>query len=166
MQMRIQIDIEVLKSVHAVTEEEARQIINQTKRVRINQDTLIEPASPKDGFKWKRMDNQSITVEAPPNLGDGLLVIDLINEHGGATTLVYDLKAKKFRQPVPDPEPAASPPTNPQADTQRDLELVLQIGNKLAVNAFLARHPKGFYADLARAQLEKIEAEEAAAKKP
>jgi hypothetical protein len=165
MQMQIQIDIKVLKSIHAVTEEEARQIINQTKRVRINQETLIEPASPKDGFEWKRMDDQSITVEAPPNLGDGLLVIDLINEYGGVTTLVYDLKAKKFRRPVPDPEPAASPPTNPQADTQRDLELTLLIGNKTALNVFLARHPKGFYADLAKAQLEKIETEEAEAKK-
>jgi hypothetical protein len=159
--MQIQIDIEVLKSIHAVTEERARQIINQTERVRINENTLLELASPKDGFEWERMANQSITVEAPPNLGDGLLVIDLINEYGGVTTLVYDLKAKKFRRPVPDPEPADSPPTNPQAE----LELALKIGNKTALNAFLKRHPEGFYADLARAQLEKIEAEETVAKK-
>jgi uncharacterized caspase-like protein len=62
---------------------------------------------------------------------------------------------------VPAPKPAASPPTNPQADARRDYELALQIGNKPAFNAFLAQHPEGFYASLARLQLEKIVAEEA-----
>lgn len=87
--MQIPINIEVLKSVLAKTEDEARQIIDQTKRVRINEGTLVDAKKPE---------NQRIIVEAPANPGDGLLIIDLINEHGAITTLVYDLKAKKFRQ--------------------------------------------------------------------
>ncbi len=66
---------------------------------------------------------------------------------------------------VPAPTPAASPSpapaTNPQADIRRDYELALQIGNKPAFNAFLAQHPDGFYASLAKLQLEKIAAEDA-----
>src|SRR6478736_4196764 len=65
---------------------------------------------------------------------------------------------------VPAPATAARPPAapvaNPQADVRRDYELALQIGNKSALNAFLAQYPDGFYANLARLQLEKISAEE------
>ena len=56
--------------------------------------------------------------------------------------------------------PAAAAP-NPQAEARADYELALQIGNKDAFNAFLAQHPDGFYANLARIQLAKIAAEEA-----
>jgi uncharacterized caspase-like protein len=56
------------------------------------------------------------------------------------------------------PPPAAS---SPQAEVRRDYELALQIGNKSALNAFLAQYPDGFYASLAKLQLEKIAAEEA-----
>jgi uncharacterized caspase-like protein len=60
------------------------------------------------------------------------------------------------------PAPAAAPvAANPQADARRDYELALQIGNKSAFNAFLAQYPDGFYASLARLQLEKFAAEEA-----
>jgi uncharacterized caspase-like protein len=55
--------------------------------------------------------------------------------------------------------PAAAAP-NPQAEARADYELALQIGNKDAFNAFLAQHPDGFYANLARIQLAKIAAEE------
>src|SRR6476661_5480881 len=65
---------------------------------------------------------------------------------------------------VPAPATAAPPPAapvvNPQADIRRDYELALQIGNKSALNAFLAQYPDGFYANLARLQLEKVSAEE------
>jgi uncharacterized caspase-like protein len=61
--------------------------------------------------------------------------------------------------------PAASAPSapalNPQAEARRDYELALQIGNKEAMNIFLAQHPDGFYASLARLQLDKIAAEQA-----
>jgi uncharacterized caspase-like protein len=65
---------------------------------------------------------------------------------------------------VPAPAKAAAPlapALSPQADIRRDYELALQIGNKSALNAFLAQYPDGFYASLAKLQLEKIAAEEA-----
>jgi Caspase domain len=62
---------------------------------------------------------------------------------------------------VPGPTVAApAPPSNPRADMRHDYELALQIGNKSALNAFLAQYPDGFYASLAKLQLEKIAAEE------
>lgn len=67
---------------------------------------------------------------------------------------------------VPAPAPAAAaapaaPTLSAQAEARRDYELALQVGNKSALNAFLAQYPDGFYASLARLQLEKIAAEEA-----
>src|ERR1700759_3215469 len=63
------------------------------------------------------------------------------------------------------PAPAVAAPAastaNPQADQRRDYELALQVGNKSAFSAFLAQHPDGFYASLARLQLEKVAAEDA-----
>jgi uncharacterized caspase-like protein len=61
--------------------------------------------------------------------------------------------------PVVAPPPAASA-ANGQGDVRRDYELALQVGNKAALNAFLAQHPDGFYANLARLQLEKFAADE------
>ena len=55
---------------------------------------------------------------------------------------------------------APTPATNPQADMRRDYELALQVGNKPAWEAFLAQHPDGFYANLAKLQLDKIQAEQ------
>ncbi|MGB8400779.1 caspase family protein [Bradyrhizobium sp.] len=57
--------------------------------------------------------------------------------------------------------PVPAPAPNPQAEARRDYELALQLGNRSALNAFLAQYPDGFYANLARLQLEKIAAEEA-----
>jgi Caspase domain len=55
-----------------------------------------------------------------------------------------------------------TPPTvNPQSEIRRDFELALQVGNQSAMNAFLAQYPEGFYASLAKLQLDKIAAEEA-----
>jgi hypothetical protein len=103
----IEIDIEALKSV-AMTEKDAQQTIEQTKRVRINvvDEITLKDVTPK---------NQRITVPAPTNLGEGLLVvIDLFNKHGRKIiTLAYDVRTnaqglylelrnaasqKKFRQ--------------------------------------------------------------------
>jgi uncharacterized caspase-like protein len=63
---------------------------------------------------------------------------------------------------VPAPAKAAPPAAAPsaQAEARRDYELALQLGNKNALNAFLQQYPDGFYADLARLQLDKIGAEE------
>ena len=54
-----------------------------------------------------------------------------------------------------------APAPNPQADIRRDYELALQVGNKAAWDAFLVQHPDGFYASLAKLQVEKIGAEQA-----
>jgi uncharacterized caspase-like protein len=56
--------------------------------------------------------------------------------------------------------PASEPVPSPQADMRRDYELALQVGNRAAFSAFLAQYPDGFYASLAKLQLEKIAAEE------
>jgi uncharacterized caspase-like protein len=61
---------------------------------------------------------------------------------------------------VPAAAPAAPAPS-PQAEVRRDYELALQVGNKSAIKAFLAQYPEGFYANLAKLQLEKISTEEA-----
>jgi hypothetical protein len=63
--------------------------------------------------------------------------------------------------PVPSASgpPAAVP--NPQAEARQDYELALQVGNKAAMNVFLAQHADGFYASLAKLQLEKFAAEDA-----
>jgi uncharacterized caspase-like protein len=61
--------------------------------------------------------------------------------------------------PAPAAAPAAPAP-NPQAEARRDYELALQIGNKDALNAFVAQYPDGFYANLARIQLARIAAAE------
>jgi uncharacterized caspase-like protein len=55
----------------------------------------------------------------------------------------------------------SAPALSPQAEARRAYELALQIGNKDALNAFLAQYPDGFYASLARIQLDKIAADEA-----
>jgi hypothetical protein len=62
---------------------------------------------------------------------------------------------------VPARAAPSEPAPNPQAEARRDYELALQIGNKAAFSAFLAQYPGGFYASLAKLQLENIAAEEA-----
>src|SRR5258708_20654187 len=56
--------------------------------------------------------------------------------------------------------PTANPQANLQSEIRRDFELALQVGHRDALNAFLAQHPEGFYASLAKLQLTKIAAEE------
>ncbi|MBV9461137.1 MAG: caspase family protein, partial [Bradyrhizobium sp.] len=57
------------------------------------------------------------------------------------------------------PPPAPTP--DAQADIRRDYELALQVGNKGAFEAFLGQHSDGFYANLAKLQIDKIAADEA-----
>ena len=61
--------------------------------------------------------------------------------------------------PAPAKATAAVAAPNPQAEARRDYELALQVGNRSALNAFLAQYPDGYYANLARLQLEKFAAE-------
>ena len=60
------------------------------------------------------------------------------------------------------PAPSTSAPSAPsaQVEARQDYELAMQIGNKQAFSAFLAQHPDGFYASLAKIQIDKIAAEE------
>jgi uncharacterized caspase-like protein len=62
---------------------------------------------------------------------------------------------------VPAKPVAAAPAAGPQPDVRQDYELALQVGNKDALNAFLAQYPDGYYASLARLQLAKMNEEQA-----
>jgi uncharacterized caspase-like protein len=55
---------------------------------------------------------------------------------------------------------ATAPQANPQDAVRRDYELALQIGTREVWTAFLAQYPDGFYASLAKGQLNRIAAEE------
>ena len=57
------------------------------------------------------------------------------------------------------PPSAASPAVDLYAAVRRDYELALQIGTKTVWNSFIASYPSGFYADLAKAQRDKLTAE-------
>jgi len=62
------------------------------------------------------------------------------------------------------PAPKAEEPTqagNPQSEIRRDYELALQLRNKAALGAFLTQHPDGYYASLAKLQLNQLDAEDA-----
>jgi uncharacterized caspase-like protein len=60
----------------------------------------------------------------------------------------------------PKPEPVTGPQASPQDAVRRDYELALQLGTRGGWSAFLAQYPEGFYANLAKGQIEKIAAEE------
>jgi hypothetical protein len=63
--------------------------------------------------------------------------------------------------PLVPAKPVLTAPANPQADIRRDYELALQLGTREGWNAFLAQSPEGYYANLAKGQLNKIASEEA-----
>jgi uncharacterized caspase-like protein len=64
---------------------------------------------------------------------------------------------------VPAKPVAAGPQADPQAAVRRDYELALQLATRDGWEAFLSQYPDGFYASLAKGQLNKIAAEEARA---
>ena len=61
------------------------------------------------------------------------------------------------------PAPAAPPAAaaNPKLDVRGDYELAERVGTKDAWDSFIAAYPSGFYADLAKAQRNKLAAETA-----
>jgi hypothetical protein len=61
---------------------------------------------------------------------------------------------------VPAKPVAAGPQASPQDAIRRDYELALQIATREVWTAFLAQYPDGFYASLAKGQLNRIAAEE------
>lgn len=64
---------------------------------------------------------------------------------------------------VPARPVATGPQASPQDAVRRDYELALQLGTRDGWTVFLAQYPEGFYAGLAKGQLNKIAAEEARA---
>ncbi|WP_128920846.1 MULTISPECIES: caspase family protein [Bradyrhizobium] len=64
---------------------------------------------------------------------------------------------------VPVKPAATGPQANPQEAVRRDYELALQLATRDGWEAFLGAYPDGFYANLAKGQLNKIAAEEARA---
>ncbi|UWU81316.1 caspase family protein [Bradyrhizobium huanghuaihaiense] len=61
---------------------------------------------------------------------------------------------------VPARPAATGPQANPQSELRRDYELALQLATRDGWEAFLTQYPDGFYANLAKGQLNKIAAEE------
>ena len=78
---------------------------------------------------------------------------------GGATVTLVPA-APVVQQAAPQGA-LTQPAANPQAEIRRDYELALQLNNRQAWEAFLQQYREGFYANLARVQLDKIAAEEA-----
>lgn len=74
---------------------------------------------------------------------------------GGATVA---LVPEQKREIVVQPAPSASAAVPPGPDPRRDYEFAERVGTKEAWDSFLSVHKSGFYADLARAQREKIAA--------
>ncbi|MCA6114103.1 caspase family protein [Bradyrhizobium sp. WSM 1738] len=64
---------------------------------------------------------------------------------------------------VPAIAPEVAPQQDPQATVRRDYELALQLATRDGWEAFLSHHPEGFYANLAKGQINKIAAEDARA---
>src|SRR6266850_3937084 len=56
--------------------------------------------------------------------------------------------------------PPVVPRETPVGDIKTDYELVEKVGTARAWQVFLATHPNGFYADLARAQIERLSAQQ------
>jgi uncharacterized caspase-like protein len=70
---------------------------------------------------------------------------------GGATVTLASLTS--------DERPNAVPNGDPDAATSRDYEATAKVGTREAWQSFLQKYPTGLYADLARAQLNKLETE-------
>lgn len=81
---------------------------------------------------------------------------------GGATVALVQT-ASLVATPVPEASAAAQPAVtaNPATEIRRDYESAERVGTKEGWESFLRSHPTGFYADLARAQLSKLNAEQA-----
>jgi Caspase domain len=79
--------------------------------------------------------------------------------YGSLGDAAISLVSMPEQQPVPaasEGEPRQQPAATASEGEKADYELVEKIGTKGAWQVFLAQHPKGFYADLARQQLSKL----------
>ena len=97
----------------------------------------------------------------------------LLNTHGRQEPFVYGSLGGKTvaispAAPAPASRPAVAAPADPAAVVRNDYEFAERIGTRDAWELFVARHPAGFYSDLARAQIAKLSGapQEPAAKEP
>jgi hypothetical protein len=115
IQMQISIDIKVLTFVSSMKEEKARQVIAQTTKVMINGELIdgeLIDVNPVE---------ETITVEVPTDLGDGPLVIVLVNKEGETVApLLYDQEAGEF------------PPKEEDGDQGDPYEEIVEAIGKLA----------------------------------
>jgi uncharacterized caspase-like protein len=81
---------------------------------------------------------------------------------GGATVALVQ-HASLSTTPASDTAALAAPSAtaNPAAEVRRDYEYAERVGTRQGWESFLKSHTTGFYADLARAQLSKLNAEQA-----
>jgi len=77
---------------------------------------------------------------------------------GGSTVALVPAAQQPTPAAVPTSAPRSVPSANPEQAARRDYELAADIGTKEVWERFLTRYPSGFYADLARAALHKLEA--------
>lgn len=70
---------------------------------------------------------------------------------GGSTIAIAPAKLQTETQPV-----ASAPAGDPAATRRHDYEFAERVGTKEAWELFVARHPDGFYASLARAHIAKL----------
>jgi hypothetical protein len=114
----------------------------------------IEPMSPNTLIAY--------SAKAGSTAQDGFVRDDVLKSTGNRQEpFVYGSLGGNDVALVPQRDAPAQPAPNSQVEIRHDYELALQVGNKAAMNAFIAQHPDGFYTSLAKLQLEKIAAEEA-----
>lgn len=82
---------------------------------------------------------------------------------GGATVALVQEASLAVTSTTDVPAAAAKPAAtaNPAAEIRRDYEYAERVGTREGWESFLKTHSKGFYADLARAQLSKLNADKA-----
>ena len=97
----------------------------------------------------------------------------LLNTHGRQEPFVYGSLGGKTvaitpSAPAPGSQPTVSAPADPATVVRNDYEFAERIGTRDAWELFVARHPTGFYSNLARAQIAKLSgaAQEPATKEP
>ena len=85
---------------------------------------------------------------------------------GGTTVSLVPAAKPAVAAAPPAPVTAPVPQSDPNAIARGDYEFALQVGSLEAWDSFLKAHPTGFYADLARAQRERISSTRTAAMPP
>jgi uncharacterized caspase-like protein len=82
---------------------------------------------------------------------------------GGATVSLVQEASLAVTSTTDAPATAAQPAAtaNPAAEMRRDYEYAERVGTREGWESFLKSHPTGFYSDLARAQLSKLNADKA-----